>query len=499
VIPSDLDGDGFMDLLVIVVYTEYEEISFDRVEGFVQLTEVVPALSERRELRAYLGRPDGNYRLAGESIELPLEVSAMSGGPPGMPVIALTQDGAAAVRLERAGGNLSLGFHPFITEPPVLRGSRSFLSELDLVGNLDGDEDLDLLFPARTGPAVFRGKGGGFSTQPADRLVLPGDERGSGAVVWRRYPLARVQDVDGDALPDLVPGPLGSARGGIEVVRGAGEGRFHPARKIDLRCLEPGREGDVEEEGHWSSDLIYFGDLDGDGGAEIVLQSEMETEDGGLKEARKPRSIFRFYRLRDDITVEPEPYFEMDGEGYPFGGQWAGRASEPFRDLDGDGRKELITVNLDFSLFQVLRLLTTKRLGIGLDFNIWRQGADGGFTAVDDLKLSDKILLDLNDLKLDRLGNFAGDFDGDGLPEFLAMKGGRTLELHRGMPGCEYAGRPDFKLRLAEEPQDPGLVKVKDLDGDGKADLAVTRLLKADPSGATTPVSLDLYLSGGSP
>lgn len=493
-IPADLNRDGIRDLLVVLVYTEYEEVAFDRIQGFVQLTEVVPALSERRELRAYLQRSDGSYRLAGQPVELPLDVTAMSAGPPGaadVPVIALTRIGASALQIGIDAPVQQLGFRPLITEPPVLGGSRAFLPELELVENLDGDESPDILFPGRAGHAVFLGTSDGISMEPAARLILPGDERGTDQVVWRRYPIPTVQDLNGDGLPDMVVRDRESADREIQVLPGAGEGRFHPVRAIDTRCAA--RAGLKKG----SRDLIHLGDLDGQGGAEVVFRREIETEEDGLDEAREPRAIYRFHHLREDLGLEPEPYFTMEGVGHPFEGQWAGRSSESFRDLDGDGRRELITVNLDFSVLQVLRVLATKKIGIGLDFQIWRQEPDGGFRKVENLKLSDKILLDLNDIKLDRLGNFAGDFDGDGRLDFLTLEGGRTLRIHSGAPGCAYSRKADFKLKLPEEPPDPGLVKVADLDGDGRADLAITRPLDPDPSGAGTPVSLDLYLSGG--
>ena len=58
IIPADLNGDGRMDLAVAVLYSEYEDLEFEKAQGFVQITEIVPALFERRQLRAWLQRPD---------------------------------------------------------------------------------------------------------------------------------------------------------------------------------------------------------------------------------------------------------------------------------------------------------------------------------------------------------------------------------------------------------------------------------------------------------
>ena len=51
-------------------------------------------------------------------------------------------------------------------------------------------------------------------------------------------------------------------------------------------------------------------------------------------------------------------------------------------------------------------------------------------------------------------------------------------------------------MDIGDEPQDLGLVRIADLDGDGRSDLSVTRLLPPRETGLTTPVRLELYLSG---
>lgn len=491
ILPADVDGDGLTDVAVVLVYTEYEEIAFDRVQGFLQMTEIVPALSERRELRVYLQRPGGELRLSGPPMELPAEVSALSAGPPAFPLVALTDAGASALLLESGESQGRLRLEPFFFEEPVLRGSRTFLPDLEIVRDLDGDSLGDLLFPSAEGPSVFRGTEEGFRTAASARLRLPGDEEGRDDVVWRRYPLPRQEDVDGDDLPDLVVGEGSSFEGSPYVLRGAGRGRFEDPVELDLAS--------VSGQGDDAFGLLQLGDIDGGGAAELVMYREVSSEKDGMAEAKRPLHVYRIHRLRSDLTVEERPYAEFEAEGHPFEGDWAGRFAVPFRDLDGDGLKDLVTVNLDFSIFQILRVMTTKKFGIGLKFNIFAQQPDGSFKAVENLELEDKILVDLDDLKLGRLGNFAGDFDGDGRLEFLTLKGGRTLEIHRGLPGCAYSRRPEFRLKLPEAPPDPGLVKVMDLDGDGMDDLAVTRPLEPDPSGATAPVALDLYLSRADP
>ena len=491
VLAVDLDADGRSDLVVVLVYTEFDEVEFERAAGFLQVTEIVPALFERREARAYLSQGDGSYTLAGAPLPLESSVISMAPGPPGIPVIALTDDGAAALRLEPGETGPHLTLTPLIADAPVLRRAGSFIPGLDLIHDADGDGVADLVLPALDGVALYRGDGRGLASSPSARVSLPGDERGGGARVWRRYPIPRILDVDGDRLPDMVVVRPDSQESGVDVLRGAGQGRFHPPRRLDVRCLH--------DEASAGSDLAFFGDLDGVGRAELVTRTEHEEEDDGLKEAKRPRFTYRFHRLREDLTPEPRPYDQVEVLGYGFGGEWPDLGAGEFMDLDGDGRKDLVTITLDFSVLQFMRVMATKRFGMVLEFHMWSQGPDGLFRAVADQGLETKVLVDMDDFKLGRFGYFAGDFDGDGSMDFTHMDAGKTIAIHRGQAGCRYTRKPDMTIELEEDPLDPGLVKVGDLDGDGRADLAVTRPLPAESPGASPPVRLDLYLSRGAP
>ena len=255
-IPADLNGDGLPDLLVPLVYTEYEETVFERLDGMVQVTEVVPTLFDRRELWAWLAHPDGTFQRAGAPLPLPASVHTIEAGPPGFPAVALTDEGVWALRLTQTPP--SLGWTPLIADRSVLAGGGSFVPGLEMVRDLDGDGRADILLPARAGPAIYLGEGPGFASQPSARLVMPGDEQGIGTTVWRQYPIPSVQDVDGDHKPDLVLVRDRQQGEEIVILRGAGEGRFEPERTLSLGCLTAG--GDTPE-------LNYFGDLDGDGRA----------------------------------------------------------------------------------------------------------------------------------------------------------------------------------------------------------------------------------------
>jgi hypothetical protein len=511
IVPADLNGDGRVDLLVAVARTTWGEIGNDRIQGMVQITEVVPALFDRREAYAFLQSSDGSYHSAGAPLALPDSVLSLEAGPPGLPVVALTDVGLSVIRVAGESGAAALALAPVLVDRPVLAGSRSLVPRLGMVQDVDGDGTRDVILPALDGLALYRGTGRGLSERAASRVRLPGDERRSGAAPFRRYPLPRIADLDGDHLPDMLVLDTRSGESVVSVVRGTGEGRFRDALRVETRSLlwppaSSARGAEARPEAarmgkglldQPEREMAFFGDLDGDGQSEAVFTSEIDTGKSDLKKAREPEYLYRFHHVRKDLVIDPNPYQELKALGHGFRlGLGDARTSE-FQDLDGDGRKDLVTVTLDFSLFQVLRVLATKRIGIGLDFHVWSQGPDGRFAPVRGLDLSETLRMDLNDLKLERLAQFAGDFDGDGRADFVHLGRGKNVTIHRGRPGCSYAAKPDLTIPLEEEPLDVGLVRVGDLDGDGRADLGITRPLAPDDEGVSNPVRLDLYLSGG--
>lgn len=503
IVAADLNHDGRQDLLIVTAYTRWGSISTDRVEEAIEITEVVPALFDTREARAFLAEPSGGYRPAGPPLSLPPSVLSAEAGPEAHPVVALTDDGLSEIRLIGDPGGESLTLEPLLDEPCAFAGSGAILADLDVLKDVDGDKFVDAVIPAKDGIAVHRGENGGFAAAASFRGLLPTDARFAhlgGAS--RNVPIPRVEDADGDGRPDLVVFWLDN-RGGIAIARGLGGGRFAPLRTIELACLSgpaaqsaaEATKGDAPPQ---DSDrrVAWAGDLDGDGRIDVVTREDIDTGKSDMKQAKRPLMRYRLHHLRPDLSVDGTPYAQFEAEGWAFSGGFRDGVDLQFVDLDGDRRKDLVTVTLDFSMFQALRALTEKKIGIGLEFHVVAQQPDGSFRLVRDQKLGEKLRLDLNRLEISRLGQFQGDFDGDGRVDFVHLGRGKTVTIHRGQPGGHYAEKPDVSITLDEEPEDVMLVRVRDFDGDGRSDLAITRTLAPPEPGATAPARLELNLSG---
>jgi hypothetical protein len=326
---------------------------------------------------------------------------------------------------------------------------------------------------------------------------MPGDVRRGGGHGSRSFPLPEVIDLDGDKVPDLLVRSGGSPPQ-VFFLKGLGGGTFAPPVALKLGCLGLGRteEGPPNAVDLSGRQLVFLGDLEGNGRIEAVtavqLVSGSEGLKAGLKEIKTPRFKYRFYRISPDLRVDPSPYQELEVVGQ--------RLSVPFQDLDGDGRKDLVTVTLDFSLLGVVRLVATKKISVGFGINVWAQGDDGRFREVGDQDLGDRFTIDLNEIDESlgiHLQGIAGDLDGDKKLDFVRMGSGKRIAIRRGGAGCRFSAKPDLEIELDEALASASQVRIRDLDGDGRDDISIVRPLPAPESGVSSPVRLDLYLSGG--
>lgn len=509
IVAVELDGDPGPELAVVVAYTAWEEIALeevseiDAVEGLVAAMTIVPALLERRELWLFDRQAGGAWQPWADAdgpLELGADVLTLEAtGHPEVSLLVLTDSGADAIRPREDGAGLERV--PLVEAPTVLARSGAFLPNLQWVYDLDGDPWPDLLLPAADGWRVYSGTEAGFASRTSQRLAYP-DFDDVRTPRRRDLPLPRVRDVDDDGRPELLaPHP---SRGWNEffVYRNqAGSlspalGPFGLPAGPDDR---PPADADSADEEAPEQRVVFFDDLDGDGRAEYVTQEEIGPEAAGMKEmahAKTPPQRYRVFDAAPDLSMSSQPRLEFVTDGYSFPGPSEIRLPGGLWDLDGDGRRDLVTLTLDFSILQAVRVLVTRSIKIGLDFHLLCQRPDGSFAATSGLDLSGEFRLNLKNFRLGQLSLFAGDFDGDGRRDFVQMGRGRTVSIHRGVAGCRFPTKPDLELELVEAPKDLALVEVRDLDGDGLADLAITQPQRRKGI-ASRPVRLDLYLSGG--
>ncbi|HXT50433.1 MAG TPA: VCBS repeat-containing protein [Thermoanaerobaculia bacterium] len=495
VVSTDLDGDGVRDLAILLVFTRWEQkmvterSEMDEVQGFVEVMTIVPALLDHRELWFFKGDGKGGYARAGEPLPVPLSVHSLAAGQGGKRLFALTDDGVGEVTF-----NGGLALVERVRARTLLAGSGVFVADLVPFVELTGDGRADLLLPTREALLVYPGEGDAFAAEPVARVPLPAAEEIEGPGLELRYPLPEARDVDGDRRVDLVWRDPREGWRRPWVSRGRGGGQF------DAPVAPLPEPPESPPEGQPTT--MFFGDLDGDGRGEVVTQLTHEIgDDAGMRaeirDAESPRSTVRVFPTTDlRPAATPATTFEM--RGYAFEEQNT-EFDLPggLQDLDGDGRLDLVTVDLHISVTRLLGGLAMGRVTLPMDFRVWCQTAAGAFKPVTGLDLWGSFRLDIGSLTLRNLPSFGGDFDGDGRVDFVQLGHGKQVTIHTGRPGCAFPSSPDLTLKLREEPQHLGLVRVRDLDGDGRSDLMVVQPGQSPERGVTPPARLDLYLSGG--
>ena len=544
--PADLDGDGHDDLVVVVAYNEWDDVahfeqtSFDGVEELVEVMHVVSALITRRELRLYRGLAEGNglgpllTTLDLDASIHALEVVKPSQGP--ATLIALTDDGLSRIRYDRA--QAALVQEALAAVPTRFTGEGRFYTDFRFLFDLDRDGHRDALLPIEDGWTVVPATPSGFAAErattlraPEPRAIEPADETPgdtpqedteSGdtesedtSAPWRRPRQPQVRDLNGDGLDELIVleghQDFDDAKPRALVARNRGGFRFDPLSILvppaaphakTGASLEPAAEEPSAEQ------VVYVGDLDGDGQAVAVLRQQIDrwsdpTIRQEISEFKRPLFGYRLFALGEDLTFRDErDAFEASGynfEGAQSDGQDDGidfHLPGGFQDLDGDGRLDLVSINVELSVLPFLtRVLIARSIKVRLDFQVACQQPDGRFEPVENMSLSGRLKINMRRQRVRHLSQFNGDFDGDGRADFVQLGSGRKVIIHHGQPGCRYPSEGETAIVLENKPKHLGLLRILDLNGDDRSDLFVVHPLAKPKPDRSTPVRVDFYLS----
>ena len=344
--------------------------------------------------------------------------------------------------------------------------------------DIDGDGRSELVVPNVAGPLVVRFEGRTPAARqqldsPAKvryRLGRSAHELGKmrhraptrGVVSEASSPATFVEDFDGDGRRDVVT--TVDTRVRVFAQRADGSLPTTPTWEVEPSVLT-----EAEEERGFTGEAVSFGDLDGDGLADLVVlkwgsDEERTRMDRHIFFARSGQGGPRYEATADQVVRSESffPDFEM-------------------RDLNGDGRRDLVIPYFHIAPAQAFKVVTQNTLRVQLRLFLMR--ADGRYAQDEGktfAKVDRRVVLDyhLNVIRLifgrgtppdsfSPLLTAQGDFDGDGRADLASDSGDDELHLRWGNDGGHYSKGPDlrvpFESSLAHE--------LVDINGDGRSDI----------------------------
>lgn len=439
VMPFDLDGDGRKDLVVL--------------EADRSHSRDVPYTLHVFRLRAA-----GYSPLPGAEVALPLHVSlaavgAFRGGPglamllPGMLEVWPWRSGRfrpqAAQRLALdslfpvPNGELKVGFH-WLTD-------------------LNGDGVDELLVPRFDGVAVVQQDAQGrlrlralLKVRGEARLL---DSYRRSMLAWD-LPTVAVQQVDGTGWKDVVLYQDGVLS--VFLLDGSLDGG--PLAPALVRDLQPPEPFDPTKPWDPPMRLISAEDLNGDGHFDLIFTKNTPTD----SQANTRTEVLIYYGRPGsggapiDFSVHPDQVYYTEGFSLPL-----------VLDVNADGRKDLVMVNVEIGFWNVIKALISRSVNAQAAFYL--MPADGRYPRDPQYLHTYEVNFSLGHFSHHPIADF-GDLNGDGLPDLMLSEDKETLGLHWGHRNGVWSSEPDARLHDLM-PISGARVLTEDLDGDGRTDL----------------------------
>ena len=307
--------------------------------------------------------------------------------------------------------------------------------------------------------------------------------------------IVAIGDIDGDGKLDLVTNNVSD--NSVSVLRNTGSGgTINFATKVDFTTA-----GNPQS--------VTIGDLDGDGKPDLAIACWSSSTVSVLRNTNSSGTIS--FATKIDFTTTSGPYSltigEIDGDGKPdlavvsrdnntisvfrntsSSGTMSFAAkvdfatgSSPYQlvigDIDGDGKLDLATANIDSDSVSVLR-------------NTGSSGTVSFATKVDFTTGTNS----------DPFALAIGDIDGDGKPDLaVATSGYNTIAVLRNISSIgtvSFGAKVDFGTSLS-----PSFISIGDIDGDSKPDLLITNngingivsVLRNNPQPPPSPPSITSF------
>lgn len=442
VVPADLDGDGVNELLVCHLP--------DRGAG---AGGKVLALYRTNDGRHYGPHP-------ARTISLDSKIGVVDVGDlnnDGRDDLIFTSDGRLSAYLTQEEGLLAEKPETIFEHPYNLPFARERAFRVRLVWDLNHDGRDDVLLPTMEGYTLFlQDARGRFPQSPSQTFQLDYSsvmwEEGEHIAIEYKIPSPTQLDIDGDGVLDLV-----FSDGNIF--------HFFPFDK-EKAAYGPHKEVKLPVE-RPPFGLLHsvVDDIDADGAPDILLMRV-----SGKKMQTNEIAIFRgkpgpAYSDKEDQMIVREGAAEVPA----------------VLDLDGDGKKELITGSVDIGLTFFIDYFLRNRIGINVSIY---QIADRIYG---EKPVKVKRVYFMTEEEEGTPGMEQADFNGDGLDDFVLAVSPDKLSFYFADPDVLLPDDPTCEVEVPSY----GVMVAEDINGDGKDDLSITYPIEKRMG------DLTLLISGG--
>jgi hypothetical protein len=260
-----------------------------------------------------------------------------------------------------------------------------------------------------------------------------------------RMPQLFVQDFNGDGRADLIA----AWQDHLAVYLQDAAGRF-PAQPSKTFHLDIRTDQEKARRSIFVSPLVA--DLNGDGRADLILTKM-------IGRVTDRRLVTMVYLNRDgSLPSRPDARFEQEGFG----------TTLLVKDLNGDGKQDLIFPLVKIGVANIIRNLLSNRVDVSLFAYLYRE--QGIYRASPDWIRSFSYQIDMSDgvMLEGAWPNIEGDFDGDGKADLLVARNDE-IAIYLATPGMFFAREPAVRLSIKTSPH----LLVQDLRHQGRADIVM--------------------------
>ncbi len=262
------------------------------------------------------------------------------------------------------------------------------------------------------------------------------------------FPNIRLVDFDNDGRKDLIA----TTDERVIVYRQQADGRFTEQPTDDVFFDVRTRHEKIEDMAEVET-VVH--DLNNDGYADAIVTKQTAK---GLSNFRGVINIF---------WGKPEGYSTVPDQVIISEGTASDRVL--IRDVNGDGRKDLILPSVKISITSIIRWLITRRIPIY--FNIFLLGENCMFSDRPDFTKEVKFKIDWSGESDSQAMALKGDFNGDKRKDFVFATDEDELSIYLGVEDKDrlFSKKPVTKINADAF----GVLNTYDLNGDGYSDMII--------------------------